>query len=107
MEKNNRVRETEDGYSELGQIQLHLDEPGAEISGIYLGREDTDLEVFLHHFEIDGDKDIVLLGTAGLDKLLTPDMEGCDVKVLLDSITTTRAGFAFKKFRVFKKLKAK
>lgn len=89
-------------WGEIGILQIHLDKAGDEIVGKLLEVEETVLDVNLYHIERIGDmKEVVLLGSSGLDKKLESVVVGQTVWILLQGIIPTRQGYNFKDYRVF------
>ena len=95
--------ESEKGeWKELGTQQIHLDEEGDTVIGTLLSVEKSILDVNVYHIEEEGSgKEVILLGSTGLDKKMAEVKEDTRIKIVLNAVVPTRSGFRFKDYRVF------
>jgi len=96
----------ESEWEELGAQQVHLDEEGDEVVGTLLSVEKSVLDVNVYHIKEEGsDKEVILLGSTGLDRKMEEGKVeiGTKIKVILNAVVPTRGGFRFKDYRVFVK----
>ena len=97
-----KEKSEEGEWKELGTQQIHLDEEGDTVIGTLLLVEKSILDVNVYHIEEEGSgKEVILLGSMGLDKKMAGVEVDTRIKIVLNTIVPTRSGFKFKDYRVF------
>ena len=96
-------KESEEGdWEEVGAQQIHLDEKGDTVIGTLLLVEKSILDVNVYHIkEEESGKEVILLGSTGLDKKMAGIEIDTRIKIVLNAVVPTRSGFKFKDYRVF------
>ena len=97
-----KEKSEEEEWKEIGTQQIHLDEEGDMVIGTLLLVEKSILDVNVYHIEEEGSgKEVILLGSMGLDKKMAEVEVDTRIKIVLNAIIPTRSGFKFKDYRVF------
>ena len=97
-----KEKSEKDEWEELGTQQIHLDEEGDTVIGTLLLVEKSILDVNVYHIkEEESGKEVILLGSTGLDRKMTEVKVDTRIKIVLNAIVPTRGGFKFKDYRVF------
>ena len=97
-----KEKSEEGDWEELGTQQIHLDEEGDAIVGTLLLVEKSILDVNVYHIkEEESGKEVILLGSMGLDKKMAEVEVDTRIKIVLNAVVPTRSGFKFKDYRVF------
>ena len=100
--KMSKEKSEEGNWEELGTQQIHLDEEGDTVIGTLLSVEKSILDVNVYHIkEEGGGKEVILLGSTGLDKKMAEVEVDTRIKIVLNAVVPTRSGFKFKDYRVF------
>ena len=97
-----KEKSEEDDWKEIGTQQIHLDEERDAVVGTLLLVEKSILDVNVYHIkEEESGKEVILLGSMGLDKKMVGVKENTRIKIVLNAVVPTRSGFRFKDYRVF------